>query len=197
MFLRIYISLSLVLLLSACTTSDPDSLSGAPGTDLEISSASQTYTSAFPAKLNATFAESSVVQLTLSGQADGETWSIVIWTTETSLSDGIVEASISDGPIEIGTANLSLGADPTSMLAATSGSVSLHVQNGKISGTVEAQPSSLSATIEGGLVVSCWIPPDDSSSGNSLEPDAGLATALIEDTELATPKCQFLQSARG
>lgn len=196
MLSRNYILLPLTMLFAGCATSKPNNSDGAPGTELEVRSTNQIYASSFPAELKATFGESPLIQLKMSGQAEGETWSLVVWTDEGSVDEGTIRADISNGPIQRGIANLTLGADPENLLHAEQGSVELEIQDGKITGEVEAEPTSLSATIEGNLNVSCWVATDGSDSEGSLMPDGGMDSPLAEDPDLSSPLCQPFQGVR-
>ncbi|MBN1609901.1 MAG: hypothetical protein JW940_24940 [Polyangiaceae bacterium] len=136
--------------------------------------------------------------LGITGFKDNVGLSLGTVITTDQVASGSLKASLvrlSDGPLVPGKANFMLQNQSHTVLAeASSGTVELKLGGGRVSGTVQAVPESLSASIEAAVSVGCWVAsgllPDAGQPGGSrLMDENGNDVTLVVDTEFSTPGC--------
>jgi hypothetical protein len=155
-----------------------------------IHGASETFTSAVPAELKVTFGAAPTVSLTIQGLGvRGETWSAMAQLSRDQVMQAAATAKIETGPMSEGRVNLTLFANPAApRLVGTDGTLRLSVGSGQISGVVQAQPAELSASFQGDVVVSCWIPRSGlGPQGGTTDPAGG--EVLVQDNNLSSSLC--------
>ena len=181
--------------LAGCSTQAPSSRS--PQNRVVIQSGERLFTSPEPAELKATMGATPMLELTVQGASDGELWSINARFAEAQLRQprtlpGELSAKLSNGASAEGLAQLSLGSRQGAARTASSGTLNVTIADGRITGEAEADPSELGASIEGDVVISCWIPRTDSKSGGTT--DAANSEVLVEDTDLSSAACAPLKA---
>jgi hypothetical protein len=136
--------------------------------------------------------------LGLTGFKDGVGLSLGTVITTDQVASGSLKAnlvSLSDGPLAPGKATFMLQNQSHTVLAeATSGTVELRLGAGRVSGTVQAVPESLSASIEAAVSVGCWVdrsllPDAGQQGGSKLLDENGNDVTLVVDTAFSTPGC--------
>ncbi len=76
----------------------------------------------------------------------------------------------------------------TLVAEAVSGAIALDIADGRITGTVTAEPTTLSAVVDGELSFSCLIPRTGGGAGLVSDDDVPVVS-YVEDTELTSPLC--------
>lgn len=176
--------------LSACSTQSPSSRS--PQNRVVIQSGDRLFTSAQPAELKASLGATPIVELTVHGASDGELWTLNARFADAQVRGphsavGELSAKLSPGAIADGLAQLTVGSKQGASQAASGGTLHVTIADGRIVGEAEADPSKLAASIEGDIVISCWIPRAEVTSGGTT--DAANSEVLVEDTDLSSSAC--------
>jgi hypothetical protein len=136
--------------------------------------------------------------LGITGFKDNVGLSLGTVITTDQVASGSLKAnlvSLSDGPLAPGKATFMLQNQSHAVLAeATSGTVELKLGGGRVSGTAQAVPESLSASIEAAVTVGCWVdrsllPDAGQQGGSKLLDENGNDVTLVADSELSTPGC--------
>lgn len=159
---------------------------------VSVSTPTKTYVSAEPAELKASFGGTPLFNLSISAARNGESWSIVaeLPTDQVSSASGAVQITAS--AIGVGAANLTRTLPNGTTQQASGGTFSFTAAKGKITATVTAEPAELSATVQGSLAASCWVPrmgdaaAQGTTSGDSSDP-------LVQDASLSSSDCQMIQ----
>jgi hypothetical protein len=165
-----------------------------------IRGADGTFASVFPADLKLGLGATPILQLGVEGVANGRYWSMIAWLPVNQATTGKVNVALSDGPIANRVAELYLQSSNGKVLTtATSGVFRASIARGRITGEVQATPGTLSADIEGNVLVSCWIPQSDSVNDD----DAGGITGagpgsqiLVEDKPFSSKQCAPFKGLR-
>ena len=133
--------------------------------------------------------------LAVTGFKDGVGLSLATPITPDQVASGSLKASLVEGPLVPGKASFILETPSHTVLAqASSGTVELKLGGGRVSGTVQAVPESLSASIEAAITVGCLVdrsllPDAGQQGGSKLVDENGNEPTLVDDTELSTPGC--------
>jgi hypothetical protein len=79
---------------------------------------------------------------------------------------------------------------------ASGGTFRATLSDGRITGEIESALAELGASIEGDLVVSCWVPRSGSVGENGGTTDPSGSEVLVEDEELTSAACEPFKALR-
>ncbi len=142
----------------------------------------QRFESITPAVLDLYFGAEPVLELGITGTAQGVTWATLVRLTAEQAASGEVDVPLSREATKTGAGILNLHESNQVLDWATSGSLRATISKGKIVGDVEATPASFSGHFEGDLSIVCWVP--------RAEPTTGDGEALVIDEDFASPDCE-------
>lgn len=161
----------------------------------------QVHTSAgmmdgFPAQLDVYNGKVPGIGLSIGAGHAGKSWGARAKLARGSVLSGTMSVALVRGAVEQeGTGSLVLSSGGAGGAGvgeeANSGTLALSVVTGHVTGSVRGASSTLDATFEGAIGVSCWVPasalPAPSSAGAT--PDPGYAEPLSLDESFVTPEC--------
>lgn len=180
--------------------SDAAPNSRSPGMRMSIVTQVGEYTSVFPAVLKLMASnDAAIAELGLSASMNGKLWGLFGVIDANELESAKNNLSIIEGPITVGKASIQLSTTQSlnEPKRGSAGRVSLGLAPGRITGTAVVTPDELAGSIEGDLIVECWVPQSaqKNASGNGVIDDNGVES-LVEDVDLKSDLCAPLRKWR-
>lgn len=170
---------------------DPSSTPG--GALVQVQTGSGAFASYFPATLDVYAGKTPAIEFGMAAARGEQQWSAVARLRKDQTTAGAVTIALTTAPLAEGTGKLTLtGHDAGVDGLAASGSLEFTVTKGKVTGSVHGASSSLDATFQGAVAVSCWVPSSalPSSPSGGITPDPGSsAEVLSRDETFVTPQC--------